>query len=147
MKILLVDDESLQLRRLEELVRAILSEAQIFAFSNPLEALKKGKEEDIDIAFLDIEMPILNGIMLAKELKAIYPSINIIFVTAYDTFAREAMRIHASGYITKPVSAAKVKDEIEGLRFPVEMPSSKRMRVKCFGNFEVYFDGVPVEFS
>ena len=147
MKILLVDDESLQLRRLEESVRSVLPDAEVFSFLNPLEALATGKDMDIDVAFLDIEMPIHNGIMLAKELKAVHPTVNVIFVTAYDSFAREAMRIHASGYITKPVSPAKIKAEIEGLRFPVEMPSTKKVRIQCFGNFEVYCDGVPLQFS
>ena len=57
MKILLVDDEKLQLLRLEEAVKEVLPEAETLSYSNPVKAFEDGKEEQIDIAFLDIEMP------------------------------------------------------------------------------------------
>ena len=147
MKILLVDDEKLQLTRLEETVKKVLPTAEIFSFTNPLEALKEGKSSTIDIAFLDIEMPKLNGIQLAKSLKNINPIINIIFVTAYDSFAIDAMKMHASGFISKPVNKEKILEEIDGLRYPVELTPTKKLQVKCFGNFEVFSNGEPIKFT
>ena len=147
MKILLVDDEKLQLLRLEESVKAVLPDAELFCYTNPVEALEESKNRQIDIAFLDIEMPAINGLMLAKSLKSLNLAINIIFVTAYDNYAREAMNIRASGYVSKPVSEEKVKEEIEGLRYPVELKSTKKLQVKCFGNFDVFYHGKPVKFK
>ena len=147
MIILLVDDEKLQLLRLEEAVKKVLPEAEVFPYSNPVKAFEENKEKQIDIAFLDIEMPGLNGVSLAKKLKSVNPKINIIFVTAYDNYAREAMKIHASGYVSKPVSPAKVKEEVEGLRFPVELEATKKLQIKCFGNFELFFEAKPVRFA
>lgn len=92
-------------------------------------------------------MPQINGIMLAKALKKDNAKINVIFVTAYDHYAREALQLHASGYITKPVSAAKIKAEVEGLRFPVELEPNKKIQIKCFGNFEIFFEGKPISFT
>ena len=146
MKILLVDDENLQLTRLEECVKQVLPEAELFTYSNPVKALEESKDTQIDIAFLDIEMPQINGIVLAKSLKGINPKINIIFVTAYNNYALEAYRLHASGYVSKPVNAEKIKEEVEGLRFPVELKKTKKLQIKCFGNFEVFHDGQPVKF-
>ena len=147
MKVLLVDDEKLQLMRLEGAVKKVLPDAEILSYINPLEAYSQNEDNQIDIAFLDIEMPGLNGVMLAKKLKAINPKINIIFVTAYDNYAREAMKLHASGYVSKPVSEAKVKEEVEGLRYPIELRPSKDLQIKCFGNFEVFYDAKPLRFS
>jgi len=147
MKVLLVDDEKLQLFRLEETVKKVLESASIFSSTNPVEALEMSKKETIDIAFLDIEMPKINGIMLAKSLKKINPKINIIFVTAYNDYAFEAMKIHASGYISKPVTENKIKKEIEGLRFPIVLESTKRIQAKCFGNFELFAGGEPLKFT
>lgn len=148
MKILLVDDEELQLIRLEKSVKkAIGEDGVLFSYSNPVLALKENKDNPFDIAFLDIDMPIINGLVLAKSLKKINPVINIIFVTAYDNYALEAYKMHASGYISKPVSEQKVKVELDGLRYPVENKSSKGLYVKCFGNFEVFYDGLPLKFS
>lgn len=147
MKILCVDDEKLQLTRLEETVKSVLPTAEVISYSNPLQALEDNKDNKIDIAFLDIEMPKLNGIQLAKALKNTCPLINIIFVTAYDNYALEAYKIHASGYVSKPVNKDKVQEEIDGLRHPIELPSSKVIQVKCFGNFEIFYKGKPLRFG
>ena len=148
MKILLVDDEELQLIRLTDEVKKVLPiETIIYSFLNPLEALKKVKDLKIDIAFLDIEMPVINGINLAKELKKINPTINIIFVTAYNSYALDAYKLHASGYLTKPVSASKIKEELELLRHPISLKEEKKLQIKCFGNFEIFYKGEPLKFS
>lgn len=148
MIVLLVDDEELQLLRLEKEVKKVMSpDNEFLTFGNPLKALQEAKEKKIDIAFLDIEMPGINGIHLAKELKKLNPLVNIIFVTAYDNYAFEAYKLHASGYLSKPVNSTKIKAELEALRFSVELEPKKKLQIKCFGNFEVFFDGEPVKFS
>ena len=147
MKILLVDDEKLQLTRLEETVKSVLPSVDIVSYTNPVLALNENKNTKIDIAFLDIEMPKLNGIQLAKSLKGINPKINIVFVTAFDRFALDAMKIHASGFVTKPVNEEKIFEEINGLRYPVELTPTKKLQIKCFGNFEVFHDGQPLKFA
>ncbi len=148
MKILLVDDEELQLIRLTDEVKKVLPiETIIYSFLNPLEALSKVKSIKLDIAFLDIEMPGINGINLAKELKKINPTINIIFVTAYNSYALDAYKLHASGYLTKPVSASKIKEELELLRHPISLKEEKKLQIKCFGNFEIFYKGEPLKFS
>ena len=145
MKILLVDDEELQLIRLEGVCKNLLPRAELFTFKNPLKVLES--DTKYDIAFLDIEMPGINGIQLAKKLKAINPLIKIIFVTAYNDYALEAYRMHASGYVTKPVNEVKIKEEIDELENAVVLTPTKKLQVKCFGNFEVFHNGEPVKFS
>ncbi len=148
MKTLLVDDEELQLIRLKNEVEKVLPEgSEFFCFINPLQALEKAGETKIDIAFLDIEMPVINGIQLAKKIKAINPKINIIFVTAYENYAINAYNLHASGYIIKPVNESKIRQEIDNLRYPIEILPTKSLQVKCFGNFEVLSNGIPVKFQ
>lgn len=147
MKILLVDDEKLQLIRLEQSVKKVIEDAELFCFTNAVLALEECKKTSFDIAFLDIEMPQINGVTLAKSLKKLNPKINIIFVTAYLEYAFDAMKMHASGYITKPVNEDKIKIEIEGLRFPIEINSGKMLNIKCFGNFDIFYDGKPVKFK
>ena len=148
MNILLVDDEELQLLRLEKTVKKVLPDENFLSYSNPKLAYEENVNNKIDIAFLDIEMPVINGIQLAKKLKKINPLINIIFVTAYNNYALDAFHIHASGYIMKPINENKLKEELDGLRFDLELKPSddKLLQVKCFGNFEVFKDGNPLKF-
>ena len=147
MKILCVDDEKLQLLRLERFVKEILTDEEVSSFMNPLDAMEAAKSIPFDIAFLDIQMPAVNGITIAKTLKTTNPKVNIIFVTAFDSFGLDAMKLRASGYISKPVTKEKIQAELDGLRFPVELPKAKRIQAKCFGNFELYYDGTPIKFS
>ena len=147
MKILLVDDEELQLIRLKKSIFNVLPNAEVFSYSNSIKAFEECSNKGIDLAFLDIEMPGLNGIQLAKKLKGTNPLIKIIFVTAYDNYALEAYKLHASGYITKPVSEEKIKEEIDELNKVVELTKTKKIQVKCFGNFEVFYDDAPLKFS
>lgn len=147
MKILLVDDEELQLIRLEGACKGVLPDATFLSFTNPVKALEEASKNKVDLAFLDIEMPEINGIQLAKKLKAINPKTKIIFVTAFNDYALEAYRLHASGYITKPVSIEAVKEEISELDKTIDLTSTKKLQIKCFGNFEIFHDGEPVKFS
>ncbi len=148
MNILLVDDEELQLLRLKKVCEKVFPDDSCLCYTNPKLAFDENAESKIDIAFLDIEMPVLNGIQLAKKLKKVNPSINIIFVTAYNNYALDAFNIHASGYIMKPVNENKLRDELDGLRYDLELKpnDSKLLQVKCFGNFEVFKNGSPVKF-
>ena len=145
MKILLVDDEELQLLRLENACKKVIPDSEFFSFTNPLKVVESNI--NFDLAFLDIEMPGLNGIQLAKKLKSINPKIKVIFVTAYNNYALEAYRVHVSGYITKPVNENKIKTEIDELDNVINLKSEKKLQVKCFGNFEIFHNGIPVKFS
>ena len=146
---LAVDDEKLQLNHLVDALKEADNTAEIYSFQNPLEALEKAKEISVDVAFLDIEMPGLNGVDLAKKLKGINPLINIIFCTGYSEYAFDAMKMHASGYLGKPITKEMVQLELSDLRFPMhkEEQTKALLRVQCFGNFEVFYKDIPVKFA
>ena len=148
MRVLLVDDEELQLLRLKDAVTKALPEVStVLAYTNPVKAWEDVGSSPVDVAFLDIQMPVLNGIMLAKKLKSVNPRVNVVFVTAYTEYALETYRLHASGYVTKPVGVEQVRAELDGLRYPVALPPTQKLQIKCFGNFEVFADGSPVKFA
>ena len=90
----------------------------------------------------------MNGVELAKELKTVNPKMNIIFVTGFSEYAGEAMSMHASGYIMKPVTKEKIEKELADLRFPIVPKKNAKLRVQCFGNFDVFTpDGDHVRFE
>lgn len=105
MNLLIADDENLELKVLEKTVKKhFVDELEIFASSNGRKASQICDEVKTDIALLDIEMPGMNGIELAKYIKEKYAECIIIFITAYDRFdyAIEAMHIKAFDYLLKP---------------------------------------------
>lgn len=148
MRIIAVDDERIALTGLESILKKAAPGAEIAAFRRAEEALEYAEQERVDIAFLDVRMQGMNGLFLAERLKETNAEVNIVFVTGYDEYAREAIALHASGYITKPVTLEKVRAELGALRFPLEPEERPLLRVRCFGNFEVYtLDGEPVHFA
>jgi len=138
MNIIAVDDEYLQLIDLEFAIKEAVPEASVLGFENPISAAEFGNENHIDVAYLDVNMPELNGIDLAKMLKKNNPGINIIFATGYDEFAKEAFSIQASDYLTKPIKAEAIKTSLKHLRTPVESMQEIKLRIQCFGNFDVF---------
>lgn len=111
MNLLIADDENLELKVLEKTVKKhFVDELEIFASSNGRKASQICDEVKPDIALLDIEMPGMNGIELAKYIKEKYAECIIIFITAYDRFdyAIEAMHIKAFDYLLKPWKEEKL---------------------------------------
>jgi len=147
MNILVVDDERMALEYLKRTVESVFPDTAASGFMRPSQALEYAKTNHIDLAFLDIEMGGMNGLQLAKRLKDINGKINIIFTTGYSQYAADAYAIHACGYIMKPVSAGAIVEAMDYLHHPIDQKSTKRIRVQTFGNFEVYADNKPLEFS
>ena len=141
MRILCVDDEELMLQMLEMAIREAKPDADIHAFEKQSLLLEDAKQNGCDIAFLDIHMRGMNGVELAKALKEVNPKMNIIFVTGFSEYAGEAMGMHASGYIMKPVTKEKIEAELADLRFPIVPKSNTLLKVRCFGNFDVFLPG------
>ncbi|MBQ1839641.1 MAG: response regulator, partial [Ruminococcus sp.] len=130
MRILCVDDERLALQMLEQAVKKAKPEAQVLAFKFQDELIDEAAKNGCDVAFLDIHMRGMNGVEVAKELKKINPKMNIIFVTGFSEYTGDAMRLHASGYIMKPVTKEKVEAELSDLRFPIVPKSDALLRVQ-----------------
>lgn len=147
MTIIAVDDETLALDGLMAAISEAAPDAKVHGFRRGGEALDFGQCVQCDVAFLDIELKDMDGISLAKQLKAVNPQLNIVFVTGYPQFTGEAMSLRASGYILKPATAEKIVDELENLRHPVVRNREHHIFVQCFGNFEVFADGEPVKFA
>lgn len=145
MIIIAVDDERFALENLLEAIRRVSPDARVHGFRYPEDALEFAKENPADVAFLDVEMVGMNGVELAERLKLYDPDINIIFSTGYGHYRDAAFELHASGYLTKPITPEKVKKELENLRRPVRNP--KRVWIRAFGNFEVYLDGKAINFK
>ena len=150
MKCLIADDEPLILKDIHRTAKKVLGEDTIFFLAgNSDEALKIIEEEShsgtpggIQIAFLDIEMPYVSGLIVAKKIQEISPNTNIIFVTGHNEYALDVLEMYVSGFITKPVNEMNMRKAFDNLRFPIP-----RLTVKCFGYFEVFYGDKPINFK
>ena len=110
LRCVLVDDEPLALEILEAYIEKIPWLEHVRSIDSGLEALKFLKEDNVDIVFLDIQMPDLSGIQVAEILNQRY---DIIFTTAYNQYAVEGFELEARDYLLKPVSFERFLKAVE----------------------------------
>jgi len=114
MKVLIIDDEN----KARSLLKTIISEncqgiQEIEEATNLLDGIAILKSKNIDILFLDIEMPQHSGLELFDFLDVNQVNFEIIFTTAYSEYAVKAFEFSAIDYLLKPLRPNKVKDAIE----------------------------------
>ena len=108
-KALIIDDEQVAVKLLTMMIERHLPEiTSLQSITNPASALKLINEYKPDIVFLDIEMPYQNGFELLKSLPEI--SFDIVFTTAYDKYAIQAIKFSALDYLLKPIDADELKE-------------------------------------
>ena len=146
MRIMAVDDEILALEDFEDTCRDLGITDEIVKFNNPLDALGYVATNKVDIAFLDIEMPVITGLELAQRLTAINPNVRVIFATSYGNYALEAFGVDAVDYVMKPYEPEDIKKAYEKALLVKDTVTENRVFIKTFGYFDVFVDGKSVSF-
>ena len=108
MKLLIVDDEPPARDRLRRLIEELGDHEQISEAANGEEALARCSDLQPDVVLLDVRMPGLSGIEVARHIDSLEDPPAIIFTTAYDQYAVEAFETEAVGYLLKPVRKEKL---------------------------------------
>lgn len=136
-----VDDEKPAIAKFKATVAQISDISAFNAFTRAdtaLEYIRDGNK--VDIAFLDIEMPGMNGIQLANEIHGYDKNIKIVFVTAYDSYALDAFGVDAVGYLLKPYKKEMMQKIIDKAKLIMPIPN-KKVYIQTMPNFDVFIDG------
>ena len=148
-----VDDRQLVVTRVVNILTKIEPNCNHLSFTDTKQALQFASDNTVDVAFLDVEMPDMTGIELAKKLQELNSRINIIFITGYKEYMPEAFDLYASGYLLKPIREEDVRNSLAHLRYQVKDNETENVekhydiRVQCFGNFEIYYKDEVITFS
>ena len=162
MTVVAVDDEEISLMCLEAVLDSMDDVDKVLTFSNAEDTIDYFKTGKADAAFLDIQLYLsggtLNGLMLAAKIKELCPDCHVVFVTSCPEYAVDAFKLHVSGYIVKPVTREAARKELDYIimekraasnarGFIEEKEEEPKVRVQCFGNFEVFWKNKPVVFQ
>ena len=147
MLIYAIDDEDNALEYIVRKIKAAEPEAEVLSFNKADEAIESSKERPFDVAFMDIQMPGMTGIELAKKFKKINPKANMIFVTGYSEYTMDAFAVDASGYLLKPATKDQVRHALDNLRYPLTVEGGPSVCAQCFGDFDFFVNGKPVHFK
>lgn len=146
MRAIIVDDEPLVLKRFSRLAAGIPDLTIVGQFESAEKALDYAAENPFETAFLDVEMPIKNGVQLAKELRLIRPDLVIVFVSAYDEYLWDFNQIGGDYYILKPYNKETLEMAMERLRLLL-WRQHKEVYIQTFGRFLVLKNGKPLPLS
>ncbi|MFJ7982073.1 response regulator [Lysinibacillus xylanilyticus] len=145
-RVIVMDDEPLALVNMEKKLKEFNSIEVIKSFTTAKDLLAEGPSLDFQVAFLDVEMPGMNGLEIARLLKEWNKNIFIVFVTAYRDYAVQAFEIHSIDYLLKPISKARLETTInriqellhlENKSTPLQIRNKPALTIQCFGGFVV----------
>ena len=115
-RILVADDEPIERLVIDKKIKNFFpDQAEVFLAENGIKAVEIFREKDCQIAILDIEMPGMNGLDAAAEIRKFNPDSSIVFLTAFDEFnyAKRAIEIRALDYLLKPGSDEDLVNVLE----------------------------------
>lgn len=146
MRIIVVDDERLALRQFELEIESIEWAELAGTYTNPVDALEYIKEHPVEAVFLDIEMPEMNGLLLSEKMREILPDLVVIFISGYEQYTLDALKVKADYYLTKPYDSGELLEVLKRARLLCGR-QKKRVYFRTFGRFEVFIDGRAVYLS
>ena len=147
MRAICVDDERILAEDVAEMCLELpeIHEVKVFCRARP--ALQWLGDHPVDLALLDIDMPDMNGIELAANIKNRWPEVAVIFLTGYSEYAVEAFAVRARGYLLKPVTKEALAADVAYALSGRITRLTGHVVVKTFGNFDIFVDGKPVSFK
>ncbi|WP_058308512.1 response regulator [Gracilibacillus massiliensis] len=146
MNVCIFDDEPLAAEFLKHQLHNFNDINVLFTFTESLPDKTSNLFRDIDLVFLDIEMPEINGLELAEQITMYNPNIQIVFVTAHSQYALEAFEMHALDYLLKPVTVARLKKTLQRINkansdiASNNKASSPQLLIKVLGDLEFQFN-------
>ena len=117
--VLVVEDEPIILKGTMDTLARVMPKVRLYGARTAESALQYARTTPVDIAFLDIQLGQATGLTVAEELGKIRPRTNIIFLTAYADYMPDAWRLHASGFLLKPLDEDALRRELASLRYPL----------------------------
>lgn len=122
--VIMVEDREVILTGGLAVLEEVMPDATVVGFEWPSEAIEYAKENQIALAFLDIELGTESGLDLCRSLLDINPRTNVVFLTAYSEYSLDAWGTGASGFMLKPVTVEGVRAQLTNLRHPFSDGSS-----------------------
>ena len=126
--VLLVDDEKIILRGTLSRVTKVLPGAAVYGFTTASEALDFARVHRVDLALLDIELGRRSGLELCRDLCALNPRLNVVYLTSYPGYALDAWSTEACGFLLKPLREEELLALLKRLRYPIPGLSEEKPR-------------------
>ncbi|WP_282936529.1 response regulator [Paenibacillus sp. RC67] len=144
-RVMLIDDDENALDRLEILLLELCDVAIIVTrYDNPLKALKELEATDVDVVFMDIQMPGKKRMETARKIKAMRPHTQVVFISSSSKYAIEAFEIGSMDYLLKPITKDRLSNTVSRIvkalsdRISVNNAGVGQIFAQCLGGFNIH---------
>ena len=125
LKCMIVDDEPLAIKMLENFVSRTEGLTLVASFNDPVKALDALDKVQVDLLFLDIQMPDLDGLNLSRQVPS---DTRIIFTTAFKEYAYDSYEVNALDFLLKPIRYQKFLAILQNRHRCFQIPAGIRLR-------------------
>lgn len=155
MKCILIDDEPLALNDMERQLGKLGGVDILGKFGNARDALDALGALEPNVIFLDIDMPVMNGLEAALYFQERRPGVRIVFVTAYQEYAIKAFELNALDYLLKPVVPSRLAQTLQRLTHAVSPPGAaadaepavRPAIIRCFRSLAIEYGDPPTQLA
>lgn len=116
--VIMVDDNKIILTGGLPILEEAMPNATVTGFTKPMDAIQYIKNNRVALVFLDIEIGRFSGLDICREILKINPRTNVVYLTAYPSYAFDAWDTGACGFMLKPITADGVRKQLTALRYP-----------------------------
>lgn len=146
MRVMLLDDLPQAMEQFAEACADMDDVSIVARFTDGLEAIAYAEKSSVDVAILDVEMPVINGLEVGKRLKEIHPDMVLIYITGYSKYIIDTLKVKADYVVMKPYLAEDIEEALDRARL-LTMRQKPNVQIRMFGRFQVFAGGKPVAFS
>lgn len=146
MRVIYVDDEEPAHVNFRMTVRDFPDIEDLRLFTSAEDALIWAENNPVDVAFLDMEMPEMHGLELARLFTRDDPNVRIVFITAYDRYALDAFGVNAVGYVLKPYTADDIRNELDKAA-RIKPVAASLVQIQTIPDFVVRANGRIISFG
>lgn len=144
MRVIVVDDMLPACKLMEAMLGEIPDIELIGSFTDAESALEFLHKNEADIIFLDLEMPGMSGLEMARSIESLVYPPEIVFITGYTEYALDAWKTNARAYLVKPFGREDIEKAIARC---VPRERGKSIEIRCFPGFDVFLNGAPIRFK
>ena len=147
---IVVDDEWYNLEETSEYIEQTGLFEVAGKYQNPLKAVGEAAKISPEVAFIDIELPEMDGITLAEKLLELHSSMIIVFITSYNQYAVQAFDLNAIDYILKPIKRERFNRMVAKIKNELSMKArntQNTLNIKCFSALHVTIGDSPVKWE
>lgn len=146
MKTIIVDDDAIA-RDIFQFYASTMNEIEVERlFDNPEAAIEYARHNPVELAILDIQMPVMNGIELGYRLRSCNPKLMLIYATAAEKYVFEALKLRVAAYLLKPLDREEFTYAVQSAKL-LSKGYRKPVYARTFGYFDLFVDGKPLMFK